>query len=251
MAELIWLLPILVLVILFYSIKFVVVFEYQTALLYRSGKYARTLGPGRHLCMRGDMPRFVDMRMVTVVIPGQEVLSADNVSLKLSIAVNYKVEDPYKAFNIVESYANSLYNLIQLEARNLVGSMPVDDLLANRTQINSALFEASANKAKELGLQVVSVGVKDIMFPGELKTIFAEALRVRKQGLAALEKARGESAALRSLANTAKVLDGNPSLLQLRILQALGENSGNTVVLNTTDQGVQVGAAPKKARRKK
>lgn len=86
-------------------------------------------------------------------------------------------------------------------------------------------------KAADFGLRLITVSVKDIMFPGKLKEIFAQVVTARKEGLAALEKARGETAALRSLANAARMLEGNPNLLQLRLLQAVGESSGSTLVL--------------------
>jgi regulator of protease activity HflC (stomatin/prohibitin superfamily) len=89
-------------------------------------------------------------------------------------------------------------------------------------------------------LRLISVNLKDIMFPGKLKEIFAQVVQARKQGLAALEKARGETAALRNLANVAKMIEGNPNLLQLRLVQALGEAAGNTLILGMPSQSVPV-----------
>ena len=93
-------------------------------------------------------------------------------------------------------------------------------------------------KIKELGLNLISVSLKDIMFPGKLKEIFAQVVSARKEGLAALEKAKAETAALRNLANAAKMTEGNPNLMQLRLVQALGESSGNTLVLGMPSQGI-------------
>jgi regulator of protease activity HflC (stomatin/prohibitin superfamily) len=91
----------------------------------------------------------------------------------------------------------------------------------------------TVDKAAELGIELSLVGIKDIMFPGDLKAIFAQVVNARKEGLATLERARGETAALRHLANAAKLLESNPALMQLRLLQALGEQPGNTVVLTS------------------
>lgn len=92
-------------------------------------------------------------------------------------------------------------------------------------------MEKTQAKASELGMKLISVNLKDIMFPGKLKDMFAQIVNARKEGLAALEKARGESAAMRNLANTARLLENNPSLMQLRIIQAFGESKGNTFIL--------------------
>ena len=98
------------------------------------------------------------------------------------------------------------------------------------------LVELTKDKVKELGLKLLSVNIKDIMFPGPLKQIFAQVVKARKEGQAALEKARGESAALRNLSNAAKMIETNPNLMNLRLIQSLGESSGNTLVLGMPSQ---------------
>ena len=165
-----------------------------------------------------------------MTIPGQELLSADNVSLKISLAAAYQVTDPYLATNQVVDYQGALYLLLQLNVRDLIGALEVDELIAKRGEIGKLLLEQSAPQAAELGLQLILVNIKDIMFPGELKTIFAQVVNARKAGLATLERACGESAALRNLANAAKLLDDNPGLSQLRLYQLLENTAGNTVV---------------------
>ncbi len=92
------------------------------------------------------------------------------------------------------------------------------------------LLELTEHKAQNLGLKLISVNLKDLMFPSKLKEVFAQAVSARKEGLAILEKARGETAAQRSLANAAKMIDANPHLLQLRLVQSLGQSSGNSLV---------------------
>jgi len=145
------------------------------------------------------------------------------------------VTDPYLAFVKVVNYHEALYLQIQMNLRDIVGSLPIDDLLAKREEIGKLLLERSTSKAAEMGIELGFVNVKDIMFPGELKNIFAQVVNARKEGLAALEKARGESASLRNLANAAGLLDKNPNLMQLRLLQSLEKNSGNTVVILPAD----------------
>jgi regulator of protease activity HflC (stomatin/prohibitin superfamily) len=154
----------------------------------------------------------------------------------VSVAVNFRVDDPFKALNSAFNYTESLYLILQLELRDLFGSTPIDELLAKRKQIGVTLLEKSKEKAAELGLALLSADIKDIMLPGDLKNIFAQIVNARNEGLAALERARGESASLRNLANTAKLLENNPALLQLRILQALESKSGNTIILSTSPE---------------
>lgn len=208
------------------------VFEHERGLFYRNGKFQRALSAGKYGYVRSiHTIQKVDIRARFVSIVGQEVLTSDNVTIKVSLAANFKIGDPYKAVHATANYQETLYLLLQLHLRDLIGTMPVDDLLAKRKEIAGLLLETTQPNAEEIGLELISVGIKDIMFPGELKNIFAQVVNAQKEGLAALERARGESAALRNLANTAKLLENNPALLQLRLIQALNTTSGNTVVL--------------------
>ncbi len=214
------------------GLRQVIILEYERGLLYRSGKFQRVLNPGRYWYQRLIHTFYkIDVRVRFVSIPGQEVLSADNVSLKVSLAASYRIDDPQRAINSTTNFLEALYLVLQLQLRDLVGSEPVDELLAKRKQIGELLLESSKEKAAELGVTLLSVGLKDVMFPGELKNIYAQVVNARNEGLAALERARGETAALRNLANAAKLLENNPALMQLRILQAVGTGSGNTLVL--------------------
>ncbi len=215
----------------------VVIFEHERGVVYKQGKFHRVLQPGSYwLYARVEKLQKVDIRARFITIPGQDVLSSDNISVKVSVAINFRVDDPFKALNSSFNYSESLYSILQLELRGLFGSTPIDELLVNRKHIGDALFEKSKDKAAELGLVLLSADIKDIMLPGDLKNIFAKIINARNEGLAALERARGESAALRNLANTAKLLENNPALLQLRILHALESKSGNTIILSTSPE---------------
>ena len=212
-------------------LHFTVIFEYQKGLLYRSGKYVRTLPPGRYLGWRlWESIVKIDVRETVVTIPGQELLSADNVSVKISLALRYRIDDPDRAVNRIGSYRDSLYLAAQLAARNIVGSLEIEELLSRRAEIGKRLLDDCRPAAGEMGIGLLAAEIKDVMFPAELKNIFAQVVNARKEGQAALEKARGESAALRNLANAARLLEENPSLRHLRLFQVLEKNSGNTVV---------------------
>lgn len=213
-----------------------VIFEYQRGLLYDRGKFKRILDPGPHWLFRPyHSLKLVDVRDLNVTIAAQEVLSADNIGIKISLAAGYKVTDPYLAINKVTNFNEALYLVLQLNLRDAIGALAIDDLLAKRQEIGKQLLESSISSAAEMGLELKFVNIKDIMFPGELKNIFAQVVNARKEGLAALEKARGESAALRNLANAASLLDKNPNLMQLRMIQSLEKGSGNTVVILPQD----------------
>lgn len=206
-------------------------YQYEQGLLFRKGVLRKLLSPGQYRFL----PTFnsiqkVDIRLRTISIPSQEVLSSDNVTLKVTLAAQYFVSDPAVAITKVERFQDAFYMTLQLALRELVGAATIDDVIAKRTEIGKKVFEQTEGKARELGLTLKVVDVKDIMFPGDLKKIFSQVVRAQKEGLAALEKARGETAALRNLANAAKVLEGNPALMQLRVLQAL-DGGGNTILL--------------------
>lgn len=128
-------------------------------------------------------------------------------------------------------YKAELYSAAQLALRRAASEFKVEDLLSVRTQLGEKLLPEVGSAAETIGLKVHAVDCRDIMFPGDLKKTFGEIVRAQKEGQAALARARGETAALRSLANAARMINDNPGLLQLRTLQALACGSGNTVVL--------------------
>lgn len=213
-------------------VKRVTIFEYQRGLKYWKGHYVSTLGPGQYWVLTtfaSIVP--VDIRPEFLTIPGQDVLSADGVTLKVSLAAEFEVADPSIAFNKNANVRTALYLTLQMALREIVGREKIDDLMQNRTVIGPRLLELTAAKAAELGLKLKIADVKDIMFPGEMKKAFAQVVKAQKEGQAALERARGETAALRNLANAAKMVEDNPNLLQLRAIQSLGDSAGNTLVL--------------------
>ena len=209
------------------------IYEYERGLKYVKGKFVGILEPGQYRYLGSSTTiTKVDIRPYVVPISGQEVLTSDSVSLKLSLACQYKVVDPDTAVNKVQSYHQALYQELQLALREVVGGSPVDDLLEKRGNFGAQVKDMVAPKAGEMGLELISASVKDIMFPGSLKQVFSQVIKARKEGLAALERARGETAALRNLANAAKLIEDNPKLMPLRLPHSLSESNGNTVILN-------------------
>jgi len=208
--------------------------EGYAGLLYHKGKFVETLSAGRHIRWgRHYTLGAQDLRRATLAIAGQEVLTADNVSLKLSLAVTYQVVDPAKAAHETQHWQGDLYSAAQLALRAVAGGVAVEALLTQRLEFGTQLLARVQPEAAKIGITVHSIEVKDVMFPAELKRAFAEVLKSKQDGQAALERARGESAALRNLANAARLLEGNPALMNLRLMQSLSaaQTAGNTLVL--------------------
>jgi regulator of protease activity HflC (stomatin/prohibitin superfamily) len=220
-----------------YGVRRVTVYEFERGLKYVRGRFRVVLPPGQYWYWPWfTAVRKLDVRPRFASITGQEVLSSDGVTLKVSLAANYEIEKPDMAINTVQDFQGAMHLQLQLTLRQIVGAVDIDSLLATRDEISKKLIELTEAKARELGLRLISVGLKDIMFPGKLKEVFAQVVSARKEGLAALEKARGETAALRNLANAAKMIESNPGLMQLRMLQTFSGSSGNTLVLGLPAQ---------------
>ncbi len=234
MGYLVTIIGLVVLAIIFFMliVQRITILEYEKGLKYTKGKFKAVIGPGQYWYISFFVViQKIDIRPRFVSITGQEVLSSDGVTLKVSLAANYEISDPNVAINKSQSFQEALYLELQLALREIIGSAEIDTILNSRSELSKKLMEMSETKARDLGLRLISVNLKDIMFPGKLKEMFAQVVNARKEGLAALEKARGETAALRNLANAAKMIESNPSLMQLRLVQALGESKGNTLIL--------------------
>lgn len=220
-----------------FGLKRITIYEYERGLKYRKGKFKKVVEPGQYWYLKYHTRlEKVDVRPRVVSVTGQEVLSSDSVTLKVSLAAKYEIVDPDVAVNSIESYEMALYMELQLALREIIGSSAIDDLLEKRGEFSQRLIELTNKKAEALGLKLHSVSIKDIMFPGPLKQMFTQVVSARKKGLAALERARGETAALRNLANAAKMVKENAALMQLRLLQSIEDASGNTIVLGMPPQ---------------
>ena len=208
------------------------VHDYQRGLRYRQGRFTGLLDPGTHIAVRPFTEiQLLDGRPTSITVPGQEILTADGVALRVSLTARYVVADPVAAVHNDQSYVTALYTALHRGLREALAGRTADDVLAARAEIGPAVGGAVASELARLGVELLGVDVRDVMVPSELKRAFAGIVAARREGEAALERARGETAALRSLANAGRMIEDNPGLLQLRILQQLGGSSGNTVML--------------------
>lgn len=215
----------------------VTVFDYERVVHYRRGRLLGLVSPGRHwLFGNGNHVVRVDLRPRVLTMPLQEVLTSDGVSVKVSLAASWRVEDPIAFVQASESALAALYLQLQLALRAPIASAAAGELVSGRAAIGDEVLHAARENVSTYGIVLEQVAIRDLAFPGELRTLFAEVVRARQESLAALERARGEGAALRSLANTAQLLEAHPALLHLRALQAAESSPGTKLVLTLAAQ---------------
>jgi regulator of protease activity HflC (stomatin/prohibitin superfamily) len=212
----------------------VIIFEYEIGIHFKKGKFHGLLSPGVYwFSYLNSLVEKADKRPALLTVPSQEVLSQANIPVKITLLASYQYVDMEKAFVSEGQAMEKMYALLQLGMRRIASVTSLEDLLQNRKEFTDHIMVEISNDIENLGLQILKLEIKDLVLAGEIKKGFIQMMTARQEGLAALEKARGEMASLRSLANAAKMLDGNPSLYQLRLLQALGQGTGNTLVIGS------------------
>lgn len=221
----------------------VAVNQWEQGLLFRHGRLEGVLPPGAHRRWgAGFRLRAVDMRPWVVLVPTQEVPTADGASVKVTLAGQARVVDATLYVTAARDAEQALYLAFQVALRELVSRTTVEDLLTGRGDVGSLLL-AGVRGLDALGLSVEQLEMKDVILPGDLKRAQTDVLVARAQGAAALERARGETAALRSLANAARMAAENPALVQLRLLQQLEASTGNTVIFGAPPLATRTDAA--------
>jgi regulator of protease activity HflC (stomatin/prohibitin superfamily) len=202
----------------------VVVEAGQVGLLFRDGRHEATLAPGVYGLWKGVARAkvlTVELREQVLDVSGQEIMTADKVTLRLNAVVTYKIADPLIAVTAVEDYRQALYREAQLVLRAGIGARELDALLGEKDAVARELDEALRARVAEIGLAVVSLGIRDVILPGEMKELMNKVTEARKAAEASLITRREETAAMRSQANTAKILETNPTLMRLRELEVL------------------------------
>ena len=196
----------------------------QVALVTINGRQDAMLHSGRYAYWRGVariVTRTVDLREQVLDIAGQELMTSDKVTLRLNALVGYRVVDPVRAVTSVEAYEQALYRESQLALRSAIGSRELDAFLIDKEQVAVELAGLIRARAEALGLEVVAFGIRDVILPGEMKTILNGVMEARKAAEADLIKRREETAAMRSQANTARIFESNKALMRLRELEVL------------------------------
>lgn len=215
--------------------KRVVVYEHEIGLLIRDGKIERELPPGAYSTwLTNDEIVRYDGREQSLQIAGQEMLTKDLMPVRLTALIRYRTSNARLSRGAHSNPYARLYEDVQLGMRRQASSVSLDELLANRELAIAGVLEAAKESAASVGVELLSVDLRDLVLAGPAKQAYADLWKAQKDGLAALERARGEQASLRSLANAARMLKGNPELMNLRLLQALAGGPGRpapTVVL--------------------
>lgn len=212
----------------------------EVALLMLDGRHVDTLAPGTHALWR-DVGRLrvvpVDLREQVIDVAGQDILTADKVTLRLNAVLTFKVSDAAKAAIGVEDYQQALYRETQLALRAVIGTRELDALLSDKDAVARELDELVRRRAAGLGLEIVSLGIRDLILPGEMRTLMNRVIEAKKAAEAHLIARREETAAMRSQANTAKILESSPTLMKLReleVLEKVAEQAKLSVVLTET-----------------
>ncbi|KTG18847.1 stomatin/prohibitin-family membrane protease subunit [Pseudoalteromonas sp. XI10] len=196
----------------------------HVGLLYINGHFIGKLQPGIHAYWQFNHDievKCYDCRTQSVEVSGQEILSKDRVSLRINLTANIKLMDAELAAKSVDKLDEFIYKTLQLALREAVGTKTLDDILLDKLYINETVKELVIEQLKEIGIALSGVGVKDIILPGEMKAILNQVVEAQKAAEANVIKRREETSATRSLHNTAKVIDNNPTLMRLKELEAL------------------------------
>ena len=209
----------------------------HAGLFFKDGRHEAALAPGAHAFWKGMAKARildVDLREQVVDIAGQEIMTADKVTLRLNAVVTFKVADPLRAVTVVEDYRQALYREAQLALRGTIGTRELDVLLSDKDGVARELDGIVRSRVAPFGIEVVSLGIRDVILPGEMKDLMNKVTEAKKAAEASLVTRREETAAMRSQANTAKILESSPTLMRLReleVLEKVAEKANLTVVL--------------------
>lgn len=223
-----------VLVMLFLSSAVKILNEYERGVVFRLGRVIGSKGPGLILLIPAiDKMVRVDLRVVAMDVPAQDVITRDNVTIKVSAVLYFRVIDPNRAIIGVENYLYATSQLSQTTLRSVCGQVELDELLAEREKINAHLQEILDKDTEPWGVKVAKVEIKNIDLPQEMQRAIAKQAEAERERRAKVIDAEGEFQAAQKLSDAAKIIGENPIALQLRYLQTLrevaSENNSTTI----------------------
>lgn len=216
----------------------VTVWEHETVLHFRHGKLVGELAPGHHrLWGTGHETKRFDTRWQEQAVQGQEFLTKDKASVKVSGLVRFRIGDANKHYAASAHALQTLYSAVQMALRDVVGGVGIESALERNDGFSTQLKEIVAPVAATLGYELGAVMIRDLMPSADLKRMLTQVMTAKQESLAGLEKARGEAAAMRVMANAARAFDKHPALLQLKFLKVLEGGAGynNQLVLGSID----------------
>lgn len=212
--------------ILFSAIK--ILNEFERGVVLRLGKFAGVRGPGLIILVPGlEKMLKVDLRLVTMDIPSQDIISKDNVTLKVNGVVYFKVSNPERAIIAIENYYHATAQIAQTTLRSVVGQYELDEILAHRDVINAKLQGILDELTEPWGIKVTNVELKAIDLPVEMQRAMAKQAEAEREKRAKIISAQGEFEASQKLAEAAQVLGSQKDAITLRYLETMREISGS------------------------
>ncbi len=215
---------VILVILLFNTIK--ILNEYERAVVFRLGRFTGLRGPGLILLIPGiEVMRRVDLRTVTMEVPSQDIITRDNVTLKVNGVVYFRVNDAAKAIISVADYLHATAQISQTTLRSIIGQFELDDILSQRDQINHKLQAILDEQTGPWGIKVTAVEVKAIDLPIEMQRAMAKQAEAEREKRAKVISAEGELIAAQKLTEAAKILGEQPSAITLRYLSTMKEIS--------------------------
>ncbi len=215
---------VIILILLIYAIR--ILKEYERGVIFRLGRFVGVKGPGLIILIPFiDKMVKVGMRVITLDVPSQDVITKDNVSVRVNAVAYFRVVDPAKAIIEVKNYLYATSQIAQTTLRSVLGEYELDDLLTKREAINERLQRIIDEATDPWGIKVSMVEIKHVDLPEEMQRAIARQAEAERERRAKIIHAEGEFQAAKKLEQAAKVLTKTPSALQLRYLQTLTEIS--------------------------
>ncbi len=203
-----------------------IVVEYERLIIFRLGKYHRTIGPGVVFILPWvESAKKVDLRIMTEDIPRQEVITKDNIPVIANTVVYFKVVRPEDAVIKIENYTYAVRQYTQAALRDVIGNMELDSVLTERERIASSIREIVDSETNEWGIDIISIKIQEIELPAEMKRAMAKQAEAEREKRAAIIASEGELNAAENLYNAAATLSKDPGALLLRTLQTIRDIS--------------------------
>jgi len=223
-SNLMWLIPLILILWILVNQVFRILREYERAVVFRLGKYQSTKGPGLILLIPFiDKIQRVDLRVLTINVDKQEVITKDNVTVNVDAITFFRVVNAEAAVIQVERYIHATSMLAQTTLRSTIGQVELDELLAQREKINKHIQEGIDAQTEPWGIKVVSVEVRDVVLPENMKRAMASQAETERVRRAKVINAEGEFQAAKRLVDAAEMIQTAPAALQLRFLQTMSE----------------------------
>jgi len=208
--------------IFFLAVK--IVQEYERAVVFRLGRYQNVRGPGLVLIIPiVERAMIISLRIVTMEIPSQKIITKDNVSIDIAAVAYYKIADPKKSVVAVENVYAAVGQISQTTVRNVVGQFSLDQFLSSTTEINNKIKDVIDTHTEPWGVQVTAVEIKDIILPDNMQRAMAKEAEAERERRAKIVAAQGEMQAAAKLGEAADIITKHPVALQLRTLQTMAE----------------------------